>query len=120
MGDDEIIELLLCAGADIRRIDYDGKTILHRAAAGKANRGTVELLLQNGAAVGIKSLDLSGGTPLHAAAGAGNETVALFLLENGAMSMRADTCGERRCMKHSRLTVAFRTFLCHGLVGYHG
>jgi hypothetical protein len=83
-GDNEIIELLLCAGADIRRLDLGGQTILHKAAEGKANRGTVELLFQNGAAADINSWDLSGRTPLHAAAGAGNESVALFLLENGA------------------------------------
>jgi hypothetical protein len=83
-GDDEIVELLLCAGADIRRLAQDGETVLHKAATGKASRGTVALLLQNGAAVDIDAWDLRGQTPLHVAAAAENETIALALLENGA------------------------------------
>ncbi|KAL3492428.1 ankyrin repeat-containing domain protein [Aspergillus germanicus] len=83
-GDEEILELCLCAGADIRRMTFQGQTALHVAASGKGTRDTVELLLQGGAAVDINSWNLNGETPLYAAAAVGNESAMVALLENGA------------------------------------
>ncbi len=62
----EIVELLLTAGADVNARDSFGGSLLHRAAVSSDNRELVELLAKAGA--NVNAPGEGGKTPLHVAA----------------------------------------------------
>ncbi|PKA56999.1 E3 ubiquitin-protein ligase KEG [Apostasia shenzhenica] len=81
-----VIKMLLLKGAAAESPAADGRTALHLAAEGR-RRDCAEELLTAGARADVRGgagLD----TPLHAAAAAGDETMARLLLENGYAGLR--------------------------------
>jgi ankyrin repeat protein len=80
-GNDEVVEWLLGAGADLDSTDKYGNNALH-VACFEARLSTVELLLSKGSF--IDSKDNEGNTCLHKAAIRGQPEVTQLLLENGA------------------------------------
>ena len=80
-----IIRLLLERKADVHLVNVAGATPLHTAAAFRADPSAVEMLIQAGADVNLKTLPSSGGwTPLHGAAARNSAGVAAVLLKHGA------------------------------------
>ncbi|KAL9975421.1 hypothetical protein ACROYT_G012582 [Oculina patagonica] len=73
----ETIRLLHGYGADLNAVDFNGRTVMHQAAA-FGDVETVQLLLELG--VGFTSLDNDGNTPAHVAAYHGNFEVLQCLL----------------------------------------
>jgi cytochrome c len=79
-GDVELVRQLIDGGADLNEQGQYG-TALHRALA-RRHVDVVALLVARGADVDVTNQLL--GTPLHVAAGTGNEAMVLLLLEHGA------------------------------------
>jgi hypothetical protein len=75
------MRLLLESGADIAETDFDGRTVLHKAAD-NGYEALAQLLLELGADVTRK--DDSGCIALDLAAYNGHEAVVWLLLESGA------------------------------------
>lgn len=73
----ETIRLLCDYGADLNAADFNGRTVVHQAAA-FGNVETMQILLELG--VGVTSLDNDGNTPAHVAAYHGNYEVLQCLL----------------------------------------
>lgn len=92
----ELVRLLLAKGANVNTVDEGGFTALMSAAGnGDRNAALVELLLENGAAVNVKSADtaeivkngpiaLGHLTALQLAAGQGNYEAVEALIKAGA------------------------------------
>lgn len=70
-------------GYDINDQDNAGNTALHEAAL-QGHIEIVELLIENGADVNIKSIEMFGDTPLIDASANGHLDVVKYLLKNGA------------------------------------
>jgi ankyrin repeat protein len=81
LGADEIIKVLVEAGADVNASDNDKLTALHHAAEAGLPK-TVELLLSHGATVDAK--DVGGNMATHKAALKGHHTVLAGLARGGA------------------------------------
>jgi cytochrome c len=79
-GDVELVRQLIDGGADLNKQGQSGAA-LHRALA-RRRVDVVALLVARGADVNVANPLL--GTPLHVAAGTGNEAMVLLLLERGA------------------------------------
>lgn len=99
-GDADCIRLLLDAGADVARLDANGRgPIWHAASRGHAN--VVHLLAsslkeQHGDAFATRALDavdVAGATPLHAAAKVGAHAAIASLLQHGADATVRDANG---------------------------
>ena len=81
-GDPAVVELLLDRGADIEARDFDGGTVLIRAA-GRNKSDVVRALLERGA--DVAAVDRDDMTPLHWAADSNSDPgVVEALLEHGA------------------------------------
>ncbi|PGH07901.1 hypothetical protein AJ80_07941 [Polytolypa hystricis UAMH7299] len=78
---EEIVKLLLDAGADVNVKNANGDTPLH-SAAGSSKEEIVRLLLDAGA--DIDDMTKSGSTPLHSAVSACREDIVKLLLDAGA------------------------------------
>ncbi|XP_072397445.1 ankyrin repeat domain-containing protein 16-like [Diabrotica undecimpunctata] len=91
-GNNEVVELLIQCGADVKKTNDDGCTVLH-IASGYGDTEIVSLLLQ-------KELDLDakinscGSTPLHLASNNGSKVMDL-LLHEGANPMARDRSDKR-------------------------
>jgi hypothetical protein len=80
-----IIRLLLEKKADVHIVNVAGATPLHTAAAFRADPSAVEMLIQAGADVDLKTLPSHGGwTPLHGAVARNSAGIAAVLLKYGA------------------------------------
>ena len=83
-GNEEIVELLLAANADVNKADNNGCTPLAKAAY-YGHTKIVEALLQT-KGININSIDKWGETPLSTAVnGAPIESIQLLLLHNVCM-----------------------------------
>ena len=89
-----IIRLLLEKKADVHIVNLGGATALHTAVAFRADPSAVELLIQAGADVNLKTLEsFDGWTPLHGAAARGSADVIAVLLKHGADPAARDAKG---------------------------
>jgi Ankyrin repeats (3 copies)/Ankyrin repeat len=80
-----IIRLLLEKKADVHIVNIAGATPLHTASAFRADPPAVEMLIQAGADVNLKTLPSHGGwTPLHGAVARNSAGIATVLLKYGA------------------------------------
>jgi len=80
-----IIRLLIATKADVRVLNIGGATPLHTASAFRADPSGVELLLQAGAEVNLKTFESYGGwTPLHGATARNSAGMVTVLLKHGA------------------------------------
>jgi hypothetical protein len=80
-----IIRLLLERKADVHIVNIGGATPLHTAAAFRANPSAVEMLIQAGADVNLRTFKSYGAwTPLHGAVARNDAAVATVLLKYGA------------------------------------
>ncbi|XP_063219740.1 ankyrin repeat domain-containing protein 50 [Bacillus rossius redtenbacheri] len=89
-GYEDVVSVLLAAGAQADHADCDGWTAL-RAAAWGGHTQVVEALLEHGAAVDCADSDQR--TALRAAAWGGHEEIVLALLQHGADVNRTDDEG---------------------------
>lgn len=93
--------LLQCGASLLDTEPLDGSTPLYRACRGGEQAASVVafLLAQPEGVESVNVSDAYGKTPLHAAAGYGNETIVRMLLEAGAdvsvHSAAGDTAAER-------------------------
>ncbi len=88
----DIAELLIRKGADIRKpVDAKGNTLLHKACT-TGNYGFAALLLQNG--VESKVVNLQEICPLHLAVKNGHEYLCRLLLTNQALTTVMDRKGD--------------------------
>ncbi|KAJ8630875.1 hypothetical protein MRB53_024198 [Persea americana] len=78
----EVMRLLLLKGADLDAPTSHGRTALHLAVE-ERRRDCARLLLACGAHVNVHGMD-DGDTPLHIAAGLGDEHMVKLLLQKGA------------------------------------
>ncbi|KAK2762602.1 hypothetical protein FQN54_000775 [Arachnomyces sp. PD_36] len=84
VGDEDVVRLLLQAGANIRaRTAEDGHTVLHMAVT-YFKQSLLPLLLKSGATVDASSTNPPGLTALHLAAQVGNEDALRELIKAGA------------------------------------
>ncbi len=81
-GRDDLIKVLLDAGADVNRLEYDGKTALHFAAI-RGHASTARLLAKGGTDLDV-TYGRNGYTALYDAASRGHLDVARVLLALGA------------------------------------
>ncbi len=88
---DEVIEILLDAGADPRLSADGGGTVLHGAAAEGLTKWA-SLFLSHGADINAQTA--RGSTPLHSAVWANHTEMATFLLDHGADINSADQVGD--------------------------
>ena len=89
-GDDECVNMLIDAGANVKAEDASRFTALHLAA----NRGDLSkcrILLDHGAKIDV--IDDTGATPLHWAVTVQNQEVVEFLLSRGARNDLQDSIG---------------------------
>ncbi|KAL2827921.1 ankyrin repeat-containing domain protein [Aspergillus pseudoustus] len=106
--DDEMVKLLVAAGANVRLATYERSTPLHLAASQRDNRDTVEFLLDRGACRDLHSRTPSGDTPLHIAAYHGNIPAVGLLLDRRAEIDALDNLGWtplHRLVEHYRVWV---------------
>lgn len=85
-GKDDVVELLLRHGADVKVKSDGGWTPLHIACE-RGNVNIVKILLENGAEINARLLN--GTTPLHVAAQAGHKDVVKCLLERNDVERAA-------------------------------
>ena len=91
---DGIIRLLLDKKGDVHIVNLGGMSPLHTAVAFKADPSAVEMLIQAGADVNLKTLaNFDGWTPLHGAAARGSADVITVLLKHGADPAATDGKG---------------------------
>jgi hypothetical protein len=91
---DGIIRLLLAKKGDVHIVNLGGISPLHTAVAFKADPSAVEMLIQAGADVNLKTLaNFDGWTPLHGAAARGSANVITVLLKHGADPAATDGKG---------------------------
>ncbi len=89
-GADELVDLLLTAGANDRSADRNGRTALH-AAAMAGNLRVISLLHERG--VSTDAAESNGFTPLHWAAFRGDPEACALLLQAGASVNVLDAWG---------------------------
>jgi ankyrin repeat protein len=87
MGDAEDVRNHLLLGADVNQKNRQGWTPLHFAAV-RGQAGCAEVLIDNGAALDVRTGTLK--TPLHFAADRGYLEITKHLVENGADIMARD------------------------------
>ncbi|THU58798.1 hypothetical protein C4D60_Mb03t18240 [Musa balbisiana] len=92
-GDINRLKVLINAGADPNKTDYDGRTALHMAAC-KGHEQVVKFLIQRGS--NVNCIDKFGTSPLFEAMKAGNDRIAAILVENGAI-LNLDDAGNYLC-----------------------
>jgi ankyrin repeat protein len=78
-----IVRALISNGADINARDNGGYAPLHESAGG-GHRQVVEILVEHGAQINVKSADEKGWTPLHFAVLRGSAETVKLLLSQGA------------------------------------
>ncbi|WOL01330.1 potassium channel KOR2-like isoform X2 [Canna indica] len=81
-GDMSRLKVLISAGADPNKTDYDGRTPLHMAAC-RGYEQIVKFLIQQG--INVNSIDKFGNSPLLEAVKAGHDKIAAILVDNGAI-----------------------------------
>ena len=82
---DGIIRLLLEKKADVHIVNVSGASPLHTSVAFRADPSAVEMLIQAGADVNLKTFKSAGAwTPLHGAAAGNSPDIATVLLKYGA------------------------------------
>ncbi len=86
-GHVETAEALLQAGANINERSDEGETALHKAAAGQAGAGIVELLVRSG--IDLEAKSMSGKTALQLAEGSGHRDVVVAIKKHQGRA-RAD------------------------------
>jgi len=91
-GNEEMILLLISAGADVNAKDKLGITPLNYAISAVKNKAVV-ILVQNKADVNIGD-ELAGETPLHRAAARGSKRVIKLLIDKGALIDSRNKAGE--------------------------
>ncbi|XP_078590529.1 transient receptor potential cation channel subfamily A member 1-like isoform X2 [Branchiostoma floridae x Branchiostoma japonicum] len=105
-GDSDSLRLLLSTGADVRRADCDGRTVLHH---GVGHSRVLDILLQNKKAKRLlEKKDGAGCTPLHHAAQGGFDKNVRSLLAAGADRNSRNNNGEtalHEAARHGRLNV---------------
>ena len=89
-GHEEVVKILLAAGADINKTDHQGQTALHIASF-KDHTHIVDLLLDRGADPNV--VDVSGQTALHDAAWWGHKNMVKILLAREAVIDVTDDMG---------------------------
>uniref|UniRef100_A0A0D6R704 Uncharacterized protein n=1 Tax=Araucaria cunninghamii TaxID=56994 RepID=A0A0D6R704_ARACU len=89
-GKDNVVEVLLQAGADVSMANKGGRTALHYAAS-KGRLNIAQILISHGAKVNQK--DKFGCTPLHRAASAGHSQLCELLIDDGADVDATDKTG---------------------------
>ena len=87
-GQDEIVELLIAAGADVNATDGDGDTPLHLAGNNTATKEVAELLIAKGADVNAINLSppgrrIGGMTPLDMATLGNRTEIANLIRKHG-------------------------------------
>ena len=96
LGNPEVVETLIEAGADMERRDGEGMTALHHAIAANPNEDVAAKLIELGAS--IKARDRRERTPLHhigyAASEHGGVGIAFLLLRSGADVQARDIHGQ--------------------------
>ena len=90
-GDDELVKLLIAAGADVNKADKWGSPPLHSAAE-YGHTDCVKLLIAAGADVNKTNEDSE--TPLYTAAWNGHTECVKLLIDAGADVNKADKFGE--------------------------
>lgn len=85
-GQSDVVEILLKHGADHAATDNAGRAAVHFAAMGCAK--TLKLLVKRGAS--LRLMDKYNNSPLHLAAGAGNDESVRYLVRAG-LDMDAQT-----------------------------
>jgi ankyrin repeat protein len=89
-----IIRLLLEKKADVHIVNVGGATPLHTAAVFRADPSAVEMLIQAGADVNLKtSASYGGWTPLHGATARNSVGIVAVLLKYGADPTAKDAKG---------------------------
>lgn len=89
-----IIRLLLEKKADVRVVNIGGATPLHTASAFRADPSAIEMLIQAGADVNLKTFaSYDAWTPLHGAAARNSAAVVAVLLKYGANPAATDGRG---------------------------
>ena len=89
-----IVRLLLEKKADVHIVNVGGATPLHTAAAFRADPSAIEILIQAGADVNLKTPASYGGwTPLHGAAARNSSDIVAVLLKHGADPTAKDARG---------------------------
>ncbi|XP_066281640.1 transient receptor potential cation channel subfamily A member 1-like isoform X2 [Branchiostoma lanceolatum] len=105
-GDSDSLRLLLSTGADVRRVDCDGRSVLHHAVG---HSKVLDVLLQNKKAKRLlEKKDGAGCTPLHHAAQGGFDKNVRSLLAAGADRNSRNDNGEtalNEAARHGRLNV---------------
>nr|XP_009392582.2 PREDICTED: potassium channel KOR2-like isoform X2 [Musa acuminata subsp. malaccensis] len=92
-GDISRLQVLINAGADPNKTDYDGRTALHMAAC-KGHEQVVKFLIQRGS--NTNCIDKFGTSPLFETLKTGNDRIAAILVENGAI-LNLDDAGNYLC-----------------------
>ena len=87
-GHADAVRVLISRNADVNKPDpFDGLTALHLSAQ-KGHVPVMQLLISKGARIDVRSKH--GQTPLHQAAGYGQQEAAICLLDHGADANAAD------------------------------
>ena len=91
----QIIEALICHGADLSLRTKEGETPLHLAACSAPRLRVIlnHIQRQGTETLKVDATDSEGRTPLHYAAAAGNFSAMRILISHGADINARDTCG---------------------------
>ncbi|KAM0952806.1 putative cyclic nucleotide-binding domain, potassium channel, voltage-dependent, EAG/ELK/ERG [Dioscorea sansibarensis] len=111
-GDLNHLKVLIKAGADPKKTDYDGRSPLHLAAS-RGNEDVTSFLIQEG--VDVNLTDKFGCTPLSEAIKNGHDGVASLLFREGARLSLSDA-GSHLCMAVAKGDADFlRRVLSYGI-----
>lgn len=111
-GDLHHVKNLIRAGADPRKVDYDGRTALHLAAS-KGHEDIVIFLIKEGA--DVNCIDKFGNTPLLEAVMFGHNRIATLLVKKGA-SLNLQDSGSYLCkVVASGGTALLKRLLTYGM-----
>lgn len=111
-GDLHHVKNLIRAGADPRKVDYDGRTALHLAAS-KGYEDIVKFLIKEGA--DVNCVDKFGNTPLLEAVMSGHNGIASVLVKEGA-SLDLQDSGNYLCkVVANEGTALLKRLLAYGM-----